>query len=322
MALLAMMLATSIMNPAFLRPTNLVNILNQNAVVGIVAVAMTLTIILGGIDLSVGSVLALSGGIGILALNRAAGGGAANATGWLVAVVVTLSIGLAAGALNGLLIARGRLAPFIATLGALVAYRSVATWVAQGGQFFTRGSTWFSAMGRGIPIPGTNIARPGAPPLPLELPWSVVVWTLVALVGWLLLNRTRYGRYVIAVGSNERAAHYAAIAVERVKIATYTLTGGAVGIAALLSAARYESVNSANTGILMELEVIAAVVIGGTRMEGGRGSVGGTVVGVLLIGAIKNMMVMLGVTSYAHGLVMGLIIIAAVLLQRLASAKA
>lgn len=321
LALAAMVAATSIANPAFAKPTNLLNILNQNAVPGIVAVAMTLTIILGGIDLSVGALLALAGGLGISALNAALASGAGDAVGWLAAVVVTLGIGVAAGALNGLLVAKGRLAPFVATLGTLVAYRSIATWIAQGGQFFARGSTWFAAMGRGIPIPGTNLARPGAARLPVEFPYAVVLWVIVALLGHAVLQRTRYGRHVVAVGSNEKAARYSAVAVDRVKWIAYTLTGGAVGLAALLFAARYESVNSANAGLLMELEAIAAVVIGGTRMEGGRGSVAGTVVGVLLIGAIKNMIVMLGVTSYAHGLVMGVIIVAAVLVQRLATPR-
>ena len=330
-ALVALMVFTSILEPSFLRPTNLINILNQNSSIGIVAVGMTMVIILGGIDLSVGSLLAMSGGLGIVALKAVALSGGGPTTAVTAGVLVTLLCGMVAGALNGILVSYGRIAPFIATLGALSAYRSIATWIANGGQFTTRNQEGvtdasrilhapaeaFAALGRGMPIPGTNISRTAEQVIPMELPYSILVWLVVVIVTAILLNRTRFGRYVIAIGSNERTAVYSAIAVSRIKLLTYTLMGLITGIAALVTASRYESVNSANTGILLELEAIAAVVIGGTRMSGGRGSLAGTVLGVLLLGVIKNVLVMLQVTSHAHGLVMGLIIIAAVLVQRI-----
>lgn len=319
LALLILMAITGAMNPAFFRATNLLNILDQNAAIGIVAVGMTLVIILGGIDLSVGSLLALAGGVGILTLNALYQPGQGDWLAVISAVAVMVLVGCTAGLVNGLLIAWGGLAPFIATLGALVAFRSAAVWMADGGQFFSQGAPTFASIGWGLPIPGTNIARPGAAPLPMSLPISVPILIVVAVTAHVLLFRTRLGRYIIAVGSNERAAVYSAIPVARIKTITYTLLGGMTGLAALVWAARFQSVNSANAGLLLELEAIAAVVIGGTRMQGGSGSIIGTLIGVLLLGVIKNMMVMLGVTSHAHGMVMGLIIIAAVLVQRLGS---
>lgn len=315
-ALVVLVVFTAVQNPTFLKPENLVNIVNQNAEVGIIAVGMTIVIILGGIDLSIGSLLALAGGLGVLVLNATHTPGGGGVVPVLLAIATMLAVGVGAGVVNGLLIAYGRLAPFIATLAALVAYRSAATWIANGGQFFSEGVPLFQALRRGIPIPGTNIA-PNAPlPIPFEFPFSVILLIVVAVLGYVLLNHTRFGRYVFAVGSNERAATYSAIAVHRVKLLAYACIGLAAGLAALVHAARYQSINSANAGLLIELEVIAAVVIGGTRMEGGSGSIVGTLVGVLLIGVIKNMLVMLDVNSFAHGLVMGGIIVGAVLVQQ------
>jgi ribose transport system permease protein len=227
------------------------------------------------------------------------------------------------GLLNGLLIAKGRISPFIATLAGLLMFRSTAMWVARGGQFFSANSEgWFAQLGNGIPIPGTNISHNPRRVVPLEFPYSVIVWIVVALIAMVILNRTRLGRYIIAIGNNERAALYSAIAVNRIKIITYTLIGLVTGVAAFMNAANYISVNSANTGSLMELDAIAAVVIGGTRMEGGSGSIFGTVLGVLLLGVIRNMMVFEDISTYAQGVVTGAIIIGAVLLQRLGAKRA
>ncbi len=319
LGLILLCVITAVMEPAFVRPDNLVNILNQNATVGIVAVGMTLVIILAGIDLSVGSLLALAGGVGILALN--VGGPDGGTLTVLRALAVMVIVGTLAGGINGTLIAKGNIAPFIATLGALVAFRSAAVWIADGGQFRAMGPALFTQIGSGWPIPGTNVSRVAGRVTPLVLPCAVIIWALVAVVGAILLNRTRLGRYIIAIGSNERSALYSAIPVDRVKIITYSLLGLMVGIAAVVEATKFNSINSSNTGTLLELDVIAAVVIGGTRMQGGVGSIGGTIIGVLLIGVIKNMLVMQGVTSHAHGLVMGVIIILAALIQQVGRRK-
>ncbi|MEX0775900.1 MAG: ABC transporter permease [Phycisphaeraceae bacterium] len=304
--------------PSFLNAGNLLNILNQNSALAIVAMGMTLVIILGGIDLSVGSLMAFAGGVGILTLNALLAATGNTTLAVTVALVTTAAVGAAAGTINGILITKGRIEPFIATLGTLVAYRSAAQWMANGGQFTSDDKALLPLLGRGMPIPFTNTARPGAQPWPLYLPTSVLVLLGVALAAYVLLNRTRLGRYMVAIGCNERAAVYSAISVARVKVAAYTFIGLATGIAAVTYLGRFNSVSSGSTGLLLELKVIAAVVIGGTRMQGGSGSVVGALIGVMLIGVIDNAMIMLGLRSHAQGLVMGLIIIAAVLLQRLA----
>ena len=316
-ALAAMCVATACVDQSFIKPVNLVNILKNNSVTGIVATGMTLVILLGGIDLSVGALLALAGGLGISTINAALGAGVGQGIACLLGALAMVALGSAAGAANGLFVARGGMAPFIATLGTLVSFRSVSVWIVRGGQYFCGGCAAFVAAGRGLPIPGTNIARAGARRIPLELPYATIAWVLVLLAALWLVHRTRLGRYIVAVGSNERAARYAAVPVRLVKFAGYTILGALTGLGAFLYSSQYTSVNSAVTGLNLELDAIAAVVIGGTRMEGGRGSIVGTAVGVLLLGVIRNMMVMLGVNSYAQGLVQGLIILAAVLTQRL-----
>ncbi len=308
---------TGILQPTFLKPQNIVNIINEQATVGIVAVGMTIVIVAGGIDLSVGSVLALAGGVGILTLNWCGDHHYGDVKSVTAAVVVTLLAGIFAGFLNGLLSAKGRIAPFIATLGALLAYRSAAQWIANGGQFFTHESALFTQIGQGIPIPHTNVSRNARRVIPLLFPYAVLVWIAVAIAGWVLLNRTRLGRYIIAVGNNPRSALYSAVPVDRVRILSYTILGLLVGVAAFMEAARYTSVNSGNAGLFLELYAIAAAVIGGSRIEGGVGSIGGAVIGALLLGVIKNVMVMLKIDSHAQGLAMGLIIIVAALVQRL-----
>ncbi len=312
-ALVAMCVATALIDPSFIRPINLVNILKNSSSTGIVATGMTLVILLGGIDLSVGAVLALAGGLGITAINAALSAGIPQGTACALGAATTLALGAAAGAVNGLLVARGGMAPFIATLGTMVAFRSLCVWGVRGGQYYCGGCPAFLRAGRGIPLPWTNIARSGSRPIPLEIPHVALAWLAVLVAALWLVHRTRLGRHIVAVGSNERAARYAAVRVRAVKFSAYLLLGTLTGLAAFLLSAQYQSVNSATTGLNLELDAIAAVVIGGTRMEGGRGSLVGTAVGVLLLGVIRNMMVMLGVNSYAQGLVQGLIILTAVL---------
>jgi ribose transport system permease protein len=230
---------------------------------------------------------------------------------------VSLAAGAAAGALNGTLVALGKLAPFIATRGGLAAYRSLARALVAGGEYRSQSPTLFRAIGGGgIPIPGTNMA-PNAPvAVPLVLPWPVLVFAGVAVLVWIVIHRTQLGRSIVAIGSNERAAVYSGIPVNRVKVATYAAVGLATGLTAFLSASRLNSVSSSSSGSLYELDAIAAVVIGGTRMRGGSGVVVGTVIGALVLGVIQNMLNTLQVSVYLQGLVKGLIIVGAALLQR------
>jgi ribose transport system permease protein len=299
-----------------IKPENLLNILRQVSFVGIIAMGMTLVITLGGIDLSVGSLVAFLGGIGILFFNRLLAGTSETAA-VLAAFALIVAGGAIAGMINGVLISKGRLAPFIATLGGLAAYRSLSMALVAGGEYRAEGGGLFGALGAsGIVIPGTNIAPNAPSPVPLLIPWPVLIFALVAAATWLILNWTRLGRYIVAIGSNERSAIYSAIDVDRVKILTYGILGLCTGMAAMLVASRLASISSSSSGTLYELDVIAAVVIGGTRMRGGAGTIVGTVIGVLILGVIQNMLNLLQVSVYLQGLVKGLVIIGAVLLQR------
>lgn len=297
----------------FLQAENLRNLFLQNAVVGIIAVGMTVVIIAGGIDLSVGSMMALASSLGVLALNKQIAGGSSEGMAVLAAILVSTGVGTALGFVNGLLITFGRIAPFIATLGGLVAYRSLSLVLAEGGEIRSASANVYPEIGSGgIPLPFIvdGFGRP------LILNWSILAFIVVALVVGFLLNKTRFGRYVIAVGSNPKAAEYSAININRVRLMTYGLLGTCVGLAAVCSATRMNSVSTSQMGMNAELDAIAAVVIGGTSMAGGRGRIWGTFVGALLLGLISSMLVAGQVSSYWQGFLKGVIILLAVLIQR------
>ena len=348
LALAVLVGVTAAFNSRFLLPENLLNVVEDLSFRGVIAVGMTFVIILGGIDLSVGSLVAFAGGLGIWLMNtvinaapilKAAADaqqfkmeapysivrvwlahaftwthmGGSEVWGVLMAFAVILAAGTAAGLLNGVLIAKGRIAPFIATLGGLAAYRSLALALADGGEFRSASADLFKGLGTGgirLPYLTNQYGNP------LMLRWPVLIFIACVAAAWIVLSRTRYGRYVYAIGSNERAALYSAIAVDRVKIVTYSLIGLLTGVAAMMNASRMNSVSSGQTGSMWELDAIAAVVIGGTRMTGGAGGVWGTLVGLLILGVIGNMLNLLQVSPYLQGLVKGAIIVAAVLLQR------
>jgi ribose transport system permease protein len=333
----------------FLKLENVLNVLRQLSPIGVVALGMTFAIISGGIDLSVGSMVAMGGGFGIWVMNVAIKaqsiisdmndarqfnsdppfgmftewlakhftlwGIAGNETkGVLIGLGAMLLVALVAGAINGTLIAKGKLAPFIATLGGFAAYRSLALALADGGEYRAASTTLFPTIGSGgVTIPFLQVR----PDTPAVLPYPVIIFLILAVLAAVLLNKTRYGRYVIAIGSNERSAVYSAINVSWVKILTYLIVGFACGIAAVLVGSRLHSISSAQTGNLYELDAIAAVVIGGTRMSGGSGTIFGTVIGVLILGVIGNMLSFLDVSPYLQGLVKGVIIVVAVLIQRI-----
>ncbi len=301
----------------FIKPENLLNILRQWSFVGIIALGMTLVMTLGGIDLSVGSLVAFLGGVGILLMNWMIHRGRGELTSVLAAFALMLLGGTIAGAINGVLVTKGKLASFIATLGGLAAYRSFAMALVEGGEYRSASENWFNAIGTGgIPIPGTNVAPLAPTPIPLLFPWPVVIFILLGILTAIVLNHSLLGRYINAIGANTLAARYSGINVDRIVFITYTLLGLFTGIAALLLASRVNSVSSSSTGLLYELDVIAAVVIGGTRMRGGSGTVIGTIIGVLMLGVIANMLLLLQVSVYWHGAVKGGIIVAAALLQR------
>jgi len=299
-AFVVLFVLSAVASPYFTKPENLLNILRQVSYTGIIALGMTLVIIGGGIDLSVGSMGAFVGAMSVVVINWllpvVPGEPLAIAAGAVAAAL----IGTGAGALNGFLVTRGRIAPFIVTLGSLAIYRSLTLYIGQAGEFrsasdglgeFGMAGVWI------IPVP-------------------VLVMALMAVILSILLNSTRYGRYVFAVGSNSRVAMYSAISVERTRFITYAIIGFCVGISAFLLASRFNSISSSNAGQGFELDAIAAVIVGGTAMTGGRGTVWGTIVGAIILGMINNMLNLLSVSPYLQGTVRGVIIIGAVYIQR------
>ncbi|GAA4008790.1 ABC transporter permease [Deinococcus rubellus] len=302
LGLLALMIVATALNPDFLTLSNLSNVLTRAAFIGIIAVGATFVIISGGIDLSVGSMAALIAGSMILIMNAISPG--VGTVGIIViGMLCALLIGAGAGLLHGTVITRGRIEPFIVTLGTLGIFRSVLTYLSQGGSISLNNtlsdaySPVFYGKFLGIPIP-------------------ILVFTAVALLGGLILNRTRYGRYVQATGSNEQVARYAAVDVTRVKIITYVIQGVCVALATLLYVPRLGSA-SPSTGLLWELEAIAAVIIGGTALKGGSGRIWGTVVGAILLVTIENVLNLTSIISvYLNAAVQGVVIIIVAFMQR------
>lgn len=297
----------------FLRPEAIRNLFSQNADWGIIALGMTLVIIAGGIDLAVGSLMALCGTSALLMMNRMMEGGTPEPTAVWLAVAVNIGVGILIGSVNGLLVSWARIAPFVATLIGLGAFRSMALVLANGGTLSGASREVYPQLaGGGVPLP-MFVNRAGNP---LIIEWPIFAFIAVALILGFVLNKTQLGRHIVAVGSNERAAHYSAVPVARVKFMTYAILGACVGLAAVANTARLNSVTSSSTGTLYELDAIAAVVIGGTALTGGQGRIWGTFVGVLLLGMIYTMLVAQSVSPYWSGAVKGGIILLAVLLQR------
>ena len=301
--LLLLCLAGTLLNPDFATLDNAMNVLTRTAFIGIIAVGMCFVIISGGIDLSVGSMAALIAGAVILLMN------ALGAAGWASLPVVALGMAFAVllgalfGIAHGLLITRGRIEPFIVTLGTLGIFRAYLTYFSNGGAITLEndladayGPVFYGSV-LGVPVP-------------------VWVFAAVALAGAAILNRTAYGRYVQAIGSNEQVARYAAVDVDRIKVLTYMLLGICVGIATLLYVPRLGSA-SPTTGLLWELEAIAAVIVGGTALKGGAGSITGTVVGAVLLSVISNILNLTSIISvYLNAAVQGFVIIVVAFMQR------
>jgi len=295
-ALVILFIISAIASPYFLKTRNLLNILRQVSYTGIIGLGMTFVIIAGGIDLSVGSMTALVGGVMILTLNQFGGGVSAI----LIVLLVGILLGSAAGALNGIIITKGRVAPFIVTLGTMAVFRSLTLYISNAGEFRSS-SNIYPELGMGSL---------------LEIPNPVWIFIILAVLCAIILNSTKFGRYVRAVGSNEKVATYSGIRVGRVRFLTYVFVGVMVAISALLLSSRLNSISSSNAAVNYELDAIAAVIIGGTAMNGGSGTIFGTVIGAIILGIVNNMLNMLGISPYLQGTVKGIVIIGAVLIQK------
>ena len=286
--------------------SNCVNICRNNAVVGIIALGMTLVILTVGIDLAVGSTMVCMGTILLVLMDTGAGGvlGALDIAGIpaiLIACAACMACGAGAGALIGVGVTKGRIPPFIVTLGAMNIIRSLA-------QHFMQGRA-APAVPDAFKLLSNQVVL-GQRILP------VVYWLVLALLLHWVSRNTAFGRHVYAVGSNARTTRLSGISVDRVLVKVYALEGLLIGIAAIVESARMGSMNTANAGQGYELDAIAAVVVGGTRMSGGRGSILSTVIGMLIIGVMNTLLNLLGVPPFLRAAFKGAIIILAVLLQR------
>lgn len=285
--------------------TNWLNILRNNAPVGIIALGMTFVIISGGIDLSVGSTLVAVGAMVMMVVDGSATGllagmGITGVPAYIIAIAVGLVFGALLGWLNGVLIAHGKLPPFIATLGTMQIFRSVTQHL-------------------------TQHANPSVPKGFLQIAnlkigsfyiMPILYWLAIAAVLYVMSKRTTFGRHVFAVGSNIRTARLSGINVNKVKRRIYMLTGMLVAIAAIIQVSRIGSMDYASAGSGYEMDAIAAVIVGGTSMSGGKGSIVGTVLGMLIIGVMNNLLTLFGVPPFLREACKGVIVIVAVLLQK------
>ena len=285
-----------VFTPHFLTMSNLVNVVEQTSINAIVAVGMTFVILSGGIDLSVGSIVALAG----VVLGTALQGGQPLP----VALTLALAAGTACGLANGALISRGGLPPFIVTLGMMSIARGAALLFTEG-----RPVSGFDASFRVVAT-----GRVGFVPAP------VIVMAVVYAVAHIVLTRTTFGRYVYAIGGNEEATRLSGVAVRFHKTMVYGVSGLMSGVAAVMLTARLNSAQPI-AGINYELDAIAATVIGGTSLMGGEGTLGGTLVGALIMGVLRNGLNLLGVSSFLQQIVIGGVIVVAVLLDTILKRK-
>jgi ribose transport system permease protein len=301
-ALLLMVIAMSLLSDSFLTPENGWNILRQISVNLCLSIGMTLIILSGGIDLSVGAILALSGAVAAGVLKD---GIAIPFLDILIqftvpgAITAGILVGVACGAFNGFVITRFRLPPFVATLGMFS--------IARGLTMLWTGGFPITGLGATFGFIGTGIL--------LGVPMPVWICAALVLLFVVVTRRTRFGRHLYAVGGNQRAARLTGLSVNRVKVWVYTLGGALAGVAGLLVTARLDSAQP-NAGLGYELDSIAAVVIGGTSLSGGRGSIMGTVLGCLIIGVLNNGLFLLNVSPFWQQVIKGLVILAAVAIDR------
>ncbi|MCK1997551.1 ribose ABC transporter permease [Psychrobacillus psychrodurans] len=291
--LLLIVVIISVMSPNFLTLNNLLNVLRQVSINALIAFGMTFVILTGGIDLSVGSILALTGAV--------TAGFLASGMDPMLAMFLGLILGAILGAINGIIISKGNVAPFIATLATMTIYRGLTLVYTEGRPISGLGdSLSFQLIGKGyffgIPVP-------------------VITMAIAFGVLYFVLKKTTFGRRVYAVGGNEEASRLSGIKVDRIKVYVYALTGTLAALASLILTSRLNSAQP-TAGNMFELDAIAAVVLGGTSLTGGRGWIVGTLIGALIIGVLNNGLNLIGVSSFFQQVVKGAVILVAVLLDR------
>ena len=295
LGLVLLIAVVSILNPSFLSPKNIMNILRQTSVNAVISAGMTFVILTGGIDLSVGSILGISGAVCASIL--------VSGQNVVIAVLAALVVGAVVGFLNGFIISKGKLQPFIATLATMTVLKGL-TLVYTNGNPITLGSNEL-AMSFGK-IGGGTI---------LGIPTPAMIMILVFMVCYYILHNTKMGRYTYALGSNEEATKLSGLNTDKIKIWVYTISGILASIAGIIITSRlYSAQPTAGSGY--ELDAIAAVVLGGTSLNGGKGKITGTIIGALIIGVLSNALNILDVSSYYQTMVKGAVILLAVLLDR------
>ncbi|MGW9184808.1 ABC transporter permease [Agromyces sp. NPDC055661] len=274
---------------------NFLTIIRFASIIGVISIGMTFVITAGGIDLSVGSVMGLATVVASLSWVQAA----ADQTSWLLMVAVALAVGAGAGLINGIVIAYGKVVPFMATLAMLVGARGLA-------ELLSNKTTQIVTVNGFLDFFRGSF---------LGISWLIWIFVIVAVVGWFLLNRTTFGRRTVAIGGNFEATRLAGIRVKRHLVALYVLVGLTAGIAAVMMLGRTTAGTSTH-GLLYELDAIAAVVVGGTLLVGGRGTIVGTVLGVLIFSTLTNVFTQNNLSTSVQAVVKGVIIVVAVLLQQ------
>ncbi|SKA77776.1 ribose transport system permease protein [Caloramator quimbayensis] len=289
--LLALCVIISIITPRFLNVNNLLNVLTQVSVNAVIAIGMSYVILTGGIDLSVGSILAITGAISASIIVKS------NSV--FLAIIAAIIIGALIGAFNGIIVSKGKIQPFIVTLAAMTIFRGV-TYV------YTNG-TPISGLGRDFTFIGNAKV--------IGIPFPVVITLIVFLIAYYIINETRFGRYVYALGGNEDSTRLSGINTDRIKMIVYIVSGIAAAISGIIVTSRIGSA-SPNAGSGYELDAIAAVVLGGTSLSGGEGSITGTIIGAMIIGVLNNGLNLMNVSPFYQSIVKGLVILLAVLIDK------
>ena len=295
---IVLLVALAIFVPAFYQPANLLNVARQSSIVGVVAIGMTFVILTGGIDLSVGSILALSGVAMAMLINHGMVPG--------VAILIALLVGVATGIVNGIVVAVLKIQPFIATLASMVAITGLALRLTNGGpQPFNNIGDVFNFLGSG------NV---------FGLPGPFLVFLIVAVIGILVLRYLPFGRFLYAIGGSPEAARLTGVPTRRTLVMAYAVSGLTAALAGVMTASRL-GVGAPTAGGLANLDAITAVVIGGTSLMGGTGGAAGTVFGALLLAVLSNLMNLIGISPFDQQIVKGVVIVLAVLLAMQATRK-
>lgn len=293
LALIVLVILVTILSPSFFSVSNLTNLLRQVSINGLIAFGMTFVIITGGIDLSVGSIFALSSALmaGMIVVGIDP----------FISIIAAVLIGGILGSINGLLITKGKMAPFIATLATMTIFRGITLVFTDGNPITGIGDSFiFQFMGKGLLF---------------GIPFPIILMVVSFIVLYLALHKMAFGRKVLAIGGNEKAAFISGIKINRVKVMVYTISGMMAAIAGVIITSRLNSAQP-TAGTSYEMDAIAAVVLGGTSLAGGKGRLFGTLIGVLIIGVLNNGLNLMGVSSFYQQIVKGIVIIIAVLLDR------